>query len=134
MQLPHRQRVGQTVFYTLLRPYQLDGVRGKLALCLNERQQRDARESRRDEVLHAQKLLAQGKSIKPGLDRFFDSRGELLPLKLTQTEEFDGYSCIFCTRSLPQDKMLSLYFDKDLVEKAFRSLKGITQLRMDVKH
>jgi transposase len=25
--------------------------------------------------------------------------------------------------------MLSLYFDKDLVEKAFRSLKGITQLR-----
>ena len=133
MQLPHRQRVGQTVFYTLLRPYQLDGVRGKLALCLNERQQRDARESRRDEVLHAQKLLAQGKSIKPGLDRFFDSRGQLLPLKLAQAEEFDGYSCIFCTRSLPQDKMLSLYFDKDLVEKAFRSLKGITQLR-PVRH
>jgi transposase len=25
--------------------------------------------------------------------------------------------------------MLSLYFDKDLVEKAFRSLKGVTQLR-----
>ncbi len=25
--------------------------------------------------------------------------------------------------------MLSLYFDKDVVEKAFRSLKGITQLR-----
>ena len=87
----------------------------------------------RIQVILAQKLLAQGKSIKPGLDRFFDSRGELLPLKLTQAEEFDGYSCIFCTRSLPQDKMLSLYFDKDLVEKAFRSLKGITQLR-PVRH
>src|SRR5712691_5892755 len=129
MQLAHRQRVGHTVFYTCLRPYQLDGVRGKLTLCLNERQQRDARESRRDEVLQAQKLLAQGKSIKPGLERFFDCRAHLLATKLAEAEEFDGYSCVFCTRRLPQNKMLALYFDKDLVEKAFRSLKGITQLR-----
>jgi transposase len=129
MQLPHRERVGQTVFYSLLRPYQLDGVHGKLALCLNERQQRDTRESRRDEVLHAQQLLAQDKSIKPALQQFFDSRGHLRPARLAEAEEFDGYSCVFCTRRLPQDKILSLYFDKDLVEKAFRSLKGITQLR-----
>ena len=53
--------------------------------------------------------------------------------KLAEAEEFDGYSCIFCTRPLPQDQMLRLYFDKDLVEKAFRSLKGITQLR-PVRH
>jgi transposase len=129
MQLSQRQRVGQTIFYTCLRPYQVDGVRGHLALCLNERLQRDARESRRDEVLHAQKLLAQGQSIKPGLERFFDRRGRLLATELAAAEEFDGYSCIFCTRSLPKEKMLSLYFDKDVVEKAFRSLKGITQLR-----
>ena len=129
MQLPHRQRVGQTIFYTLLRPYQVDGVRGKLALCLNERLQRDARESRRDEVLRAEALLAQGQRIKPGLERFFDAVGQLLPATLAAAEEFDGFSCVFCTRPLPQDQMLSLYFDKDLVEKAFRSLKGITQLR-----
>jgi hypothetical protein len=133
MQLSRRQRVGQTVFYTCLRPYQVDGVRGHLALCLNERLQRDARESRRDEILHAEKLLAQGKSIKPGLERFFDHRGRLLATELAAAEEFDGYSCVFCTRPLPQDKMLSLYFDKDVVEKAFRSLKGITQLR-PVRH
>lgn len=133
MQLPGRQRVGQTVFYTCLRPYQLDGVRGKLALCFNERLQRDMRESRRDEILYAQKLLTQGKSIKQGLERFFDDKGRLLSAKLAAVEEFDGYSCIFCTRPLPQDKMLSLYFNKDIVEKAFRSLKGITQLR-PVRH
>jgi hypothetical protein len=39
------------------------------------------------------------------------------------TTLFDGYSCIFSTRSLPAEEMLSLYFNKDLVEKAFRSLK-----------
>jgi transposase len=129
MKLPHRHRVGQTVFYARFQPYQIDGVRGRLALCLNERQQRDARESRRDEIVYAEKLLAQGKSIKPGLERFFDAQGRLLRAKLAESEEFDGYSCIFCTRAMPADRMLSLYFDKDLVEKAFRSLKGITQLR-----
>jgi len=129
MQLPYRQRVGQTVFYARRRPYQLDGVRGKLALCLNERLQRDLRESRRDEILYAQKLLAQGQCIKPGLERFFDSRGHLRTAQLTAAEEFDGYSCLFCTRSLPLDQMLSLYFNKDIIEKAFRSLKGIIQLR-----
>ena len=133
MSLSRRHRVGQTVFYVQLQPYALNDVPGYLALCLNERQQRDARESRRDEVLYAQKLLAQGKSIKPGLERFFDAHGKLLSAKLAQTEEFDGYSCIFCTRSLPQDQMLSLYFNKDVVEKAFRTLKGITQLR-PVRH
>jgi transposase len=129
MQLSHRQRVGQTIFYTSLRPYPIDGVRGRLALCFNERLQRDLRESRRDEVLYAQALLAQGKTIKPGLERFFDARGHLRPGELTAAEEFDGYSCVFCTRRLPQDQMLALYFNKDIVEKAFRSLKGVTQLR-----
>jgi transposase len=129
IQLPHRHRVGQTVFYTCLQPYQLDGVRGRLALCFNERLQRDLRESRRDEILYAEKLLAQGKSIKPGLERFFDRAGRLRPRELAAAVEFDGYSCIFCTRRLPEDQMLALYFNKDIVEKAFRSLKGIPQLR-----
>jgi transposase len=129
MQLSHRQRVGQSVFYTVVKPYQFDGVRGHLTLCLNERQQRDLRESRRDDLLYAQKLLGEGKVIKAGLEGFFDAKGRLQNHKLVQAEEFDGYSCVFCTRSLPQNKMLALYFDKDLVEKAFHSLKGITQLR-----
>jgi transposase len=126
MQLSRRHRVGQTVFYTCVRPYELDGVRGKLALCLNERLQRDARESRRDEVLNAEKLLAQGKSINRvgAILRCGNLLGANSP-----PPKFDGYACVFSTRTLSEQKMLSLYFDKDVVEKAFRSLKGITQLR-----
>ncbi|PYT69672.1 MAG: hypothetical protein DMG39_17835, partial [Acidobacteria bacterium] len=133
MRLPHRQQVGHTIFYTSRQLYRLDGVGGHLVLCFNERLRRDVRGSRRDEILYAQKLLTENKSIKSGLERFFDARGHLLAAQLAKVEEFDGYSCIFCTRSLPQDKMLSLYFNKDIVEKAFRSLKGITQLR-PVRH
>jgi transposase len=129
----NRVRVASSVFYTLLRPFRMDGVRGKLALCFNERRQHATRESRRDEIVYAQKLLAQGKAIKPGLRPYFDTRGHLRQDKLAAAEEFDGYSCIFCTRSLPDEQMLALYFDKDLIEKAFRSLKGIIQLR-PVRH
>jgi hypothetical protein len=36
MQFPNRVRVGSTIFYARLRPYQIDRVRGQLALCFNE--------------------------------------------------------------------------------------------------
>ena len=133
LRFSNRVRVGSSVFYTLMRPYKMGAVRGRLALCLNEQRQRETRESRRDEILYAQKLLAEGKAIKPGLRPFFDTQGRLCQDKLEAAEQFDGYSCIFSTRFLPTEDMLSLYFNKDLVEKAFRSLKGITQLR-PVRH
>ena len=129
LKFSNRVRVGSSVFYTQIRPYSLDGIRGRLALCLNDLRQREARESRRDEISYAQKLLAEGKAIKPGLRPLFDARGRLRPDKLAEAEQWDGYSCVFTTSSLPEQDMLSLYFDKDLIEKAFRSLKGITQLR-----
>jgi transposase len=129
LEFPNRVPVGSSIFYAVLRPYQIDGVRGKLALCLNQRRQHEARESRRSEIVYAQKLLADGKAIKPGLRSLFDAQKRLRPDHLVAAEEFDGYSCIFCTRAVPPQDMLPLYFDKDLIEKAFRSLKGITQLR-----
>ena len=130
MQLPHRHRVGQTVFYTLLRPYQMDGVRGHLALCLNERQQRDARESRRDEILYAQKLLAQGKSIKPGIGTVLRCARQPARRQVGRGRRVRWLLLrLLRPAPCPETKMLSLYFDKDVVEKAFRSLKGITQLR-----
>ena len=129
LEFPNRVPVGSSIFYAVLRPYQIDGVRGKLALCLNQRRQHEARESRRSEVVYAQKLLADGKAIKPDLRSLFDAQKRLRPDHWVAAEEFDGYSCIFCTRPVPPQDMLPLYFDKDLIEKAFRSLKGITQLR-----
>ncbi|MEI7732106.1 MAG: hypothetical protein WCO56_21205 [Verrucomicrobiota bacterium] len=48
---------------------------------------------------------------------------------LAQAEEFDGYSCIFSTHPLPKAQLVHHYFDKDLVEKAFRALKGVIKLQ-----
>ncbi len=125
----NRVRLNKTVFYVVAQPYTLDRIDGKLAFCFNERLRRDIRESRYDEIAHAQELLEKGKSIKPGLEKFFGSDGRLLTSRLRHAEEFDGYSGIFTTARLSKEDMVRLYFDKDLVEKAFQSLKGVIKLQ-----
>ena len=112
----------------MTQPDERGGVSGRLALCFNARQKRKLKESRYREIQEAQGLLNRGETIKEGLRKFFDKQKRLIPSKLAEAEEFDGCSCIFCTRSLPKEEMARLYFDKDLVEKAFHTLKGITNL------
>jgi transposase len=118
-----------SVFYAVKRRYEIGGVRGELALCFNAQQKRKLKESRYREIQEAQELLNHGETIKNGLEKFFDKQGRLIKSKITEAEEFDGCSCIFCTRRLPKEEMIRLYFDKDLVEKAFHSIKGITNLQ-----
>lgn len=129
----NRVRLNETIFYVIMRPYEVGGVRGHLALCFNALQQRKLGESRYDEIADAQELLKNRESIKPDLKKFFDRQGRLLQAPLSAAEEFDGCSCIFCTRPLSKEEMVRLYFDKDLVEKAFHSIKGITRLQ-PVRH
>ncbi|MBI4737977.1 transposase [Candidatus Woesearchaeota archaeon] len=127
--LANRVRLKKTVFYVIAAPHSIDDIKGTLALCFNEQQRKDLRESRYDEILNAQALLKRNRSIKEGLKPYFGRNGNILPGKMAAAEELDGYSCIFTTRPLPKEEMVRLYFDKDLVEKAFRSLKGIIRLQ-----
>ena len=129
LQLKNRVKLNKTIFYAITQPYAINSVKGELTLCFNRQQQLDLRESRRDEILHAQELLQKGKKVKSGLEKYFDGSGDLLTSVLNEAEEFDGYSCIFSTRRIAKDSVIRLYFDKDLVEKAFRSLKGVVTLR-----
>lgn len=129
LNLKDRVQLNKTIFYVLTQPYSFNKVKGELHLCFNPQQQLDLRDSRRAEILHAQKLLQEGKTIKSGLERYFDKRGNVITKTLDAAEEFDGYSCIFSTRKVPKDPLVRFYFDKDLVEKAFRSLKGVVKLQ-----
>ena len=127
--IDNRVKCNKTIFYVVTIPYKMGNVKGTLALCYNRRKQIDLRESRYDEIKNAETLLSRKKSIKSGLEIFFDRKGRIIKEELKKAEEFDGYSCLFSTRSLSKEEMIRLYFDKDIVEKAFRCLKGITQLR-----
>ena len=129
IQIPNRIRLKKTVFYVVQVPYQTEGIHGTLAVCFNEQQERDLRESRYDEILQAQELATRQKSIKQGLEKYLSRNGSLLEEAIQEAEEFDGYSCILSTATLSKEEMVRLYFDKDLVEKAFRTIKGITRLQ-----
>jgi len=133
VQLDHRVRLRKNIFYAVGIPHTIDGVNGTLTVCFNDRQQRDLRESRYDEIEQAQLLLAEGKSIKAGMEKYFTQKKLLDKAVLAEAEEFDGFTCLFATSRLSTQEMIRFYFDKDLVEKAFRTLKGITRLR-PVRH
>ena len=127
--IKNRVKCNKTVFYVKTIPYKLGNIKGTLAICFNKKKENDLHESRYDEIRNAEKLLSKGKAIKNGLEDLFDKQGKLIEEKLTEIEEFDGYCFLFSTRALSKEEMIRLYFDKDIVEKAFRCLKGITQLR-----
>ena len=129
LDLKHRVKLGKSAFYVLPKPYAVGKVHGTLALCFNERKKNDLKESRYDEIEQARDQLAQGKVIKEGLEGLFSKSGQVIPARLAQEEELDGYSFIFTTARLSPPEMVKLYFDKDLVEKAFPSLKGVVRLR-----
>ena len=121
--------VNKNIIYVKCVNYSLGNIKGKMAICFNPKKRFDIRESRLDEIINARSLLSKNKKIKDGLERYFTPSGRLRKFELDKSEEFDGFSCIFSTKRMSKEDMVSLYFEKDVVEKAFRTLKGITNLR-----
>jgi len=68
-------------------------------------------------------------AIKEGIEQFVRPNGKVLMKNVKSAEELDGYSAIFTTTTLPKKDIVKFYFDKDLVEKAFQSMKGVINLR-----
>lgn len=126
-------KCNKTVFYVDVIPYKIGKTKGMLAICYNRKKEHEVRESRHAEIKNAEALLSCGKKIKSGLEVYFDKKGRILHNQIKEDEQFDGYSCIFTTKKISKEEIIRLYFDKDVVEKAFRCIKGITQLR-PVRH
>lgn len=125
----NRIKLNKTIFYLVSTPYVIDGIKGKLVFCFNEYLKKEIKESRYDEIAYAERQLAAGKTIKPELEKYFDKNNQLKHSLLGDSEEFDGYSCIFTTAKMNNEQLVRTYFDKDLVEKSFQSLKGVVKLR-----
>ena len=133
LNIKNRVKLNSTVFYVEVLPYSIAGVKGKLAFCFNERKSRTLKESRYDEIMHAKKMISEGKDTKEGVQVFFRKDGKLNMRNIRTAEELDGYSAIFTTTNLSKENIVRMYFDKDLVEKSFRSMKGVINLR-PVRH
>jgi len=131
LDINRRIKMNKTIFYVFSHPYSLGNVKGKLLICYNEQKSKDLRESRYDEILSAQQLLAKGEIIKEELEKYFQKNGSLDHKAISKAEEGDGFSFIFCSNNkIPNIEIMQLYFhDKDIVEKAFQSLKGVIKVQ-----
>lgn len=128
-QIDNRTRLSKTALYSISQQYEIAGVSGNLLTCFNNKMKTAIKESRYDEIQAAQERLEHKKNIKSGLWKFLTKTGRIRYDLLDEGEIFDGYSCVFSTKAIPNDEIIRIYFEKDLVEKAFQNLKGVVALR-----
>ena len=125
--IKHRVRLKNAVFYVKKIQYKYGNLKGYLYICLNEKEKHDIKERRYDQLNSALKLLSNNKPIKDGLNKYI--RGKYLNYKeIENAEKFDGVSAIFSTNNISPKEVVPAYFEKDRVEKAFRTLKGLLEM------
>lgn len=125
--IKNRVRLRNATFYVKKIFYRYGETKGYLHICLNEKEKQDIKERRYDELNRAISLLSNNKEIKEGLKKYL--RGKYFNYsELEKAEKFDGISAIFSTENLLSKQVVTAYFEKDRVEKAFRTLKGLLEM------
>lgn len=133
VQVGNRVHVNQSKFYCREMKFTHGSSRGRLIICYNRKRAQIQEESRFDEIEAARTRLDANKTIKPEIREYFGSDGRLLNARLEEASKLDGISLIFTNTRLHMEDVVKGYFDKDVVEKAFQSLKGVVNLR-PVRH
>ena len=123
----YRVRLRSATFYVKKQRYEVEGIGGYIAVCLNEKQRQATRERRYDEIDNALKLLEEKKTIKAGLRKYIKGN-KINHGTLQLAERYDGISVIFSTRNLRPEEMVRGYFEKDRLEKTFRCLKSFLEM------
>ena len=132
VQLKNRVRLKNTILYCLKQKYNYGKIRGNIVICYNEETARLNREKRIDNINNAIKLIKNNKPFSEDLKKYLIGN-EINEKELLESQKYDGYSVLFSTKDLETDRIVKPYFEKDKVEKAFRSLKSILGLK-PIKH
>lgn len=133
MSVRNHVELNKSVLYATAQPHTLGKTNGTLIICYNPLLKETMRIERHKRILEAQRARdTKGTPIPAALKKYFRTRG-LNDAAIAQAERYDGYSLLFTTNKQSTAESVKAYFDKDLVEKAFRTLKGITHLR-PVRH
>ena len=107
--------------------------KGKLLICFNEKLKVGIKEHRYDEVVEAIEKKEMGKPIKEGLKKYILKNGKEWKInydELEEAEKYDGIYVIYCTDiSMPKEKAVKAYFERDRIEKGFQTLKNILNVK-----
>lgn len=116
---------------------EIDYFRKKLLICVNEKERVAIKEARMLEINKAVERIRAGLPIKEGIKKYIkNGKGgpEIDYKTLEERELLDGVYSILSTRiDLKKEEIVRAYFEKDLIERAFRALKGIVEIR-PVRH
>ena len=132
VQLKNRVRLQNTILYCIKRKYMYGKISGNIVVCYNEETARLNREKRIDNLHKAIESIKNKKQFSDDLKKYLNGT-EINEKELLKSQKYDGYSVLFSTKDLETDKIVKPYFEKDKVEKAFRSLKSILGLK-PIKH
>lgn len=125
--LKYRVRLKSATFYMKRQRSAIEGIKGYIAVCLNEKERQAIRERRYDEIDEALKRLEERRPIKSGIRKYL--KGSKINHKaLHAAERYDGISVIFSTRNLSAEEMVRGYFEKDRLEKSFRCMKNFLEM------
>lgn len=125
--IKYRVRLRSATFYVKKIPYSYENFKGYLYVCLNEKERQSIKERRYDEIDNAIELLAKKEEIKEGLKKYVNKKG-INHQKVKEAEIFDGVSAIFSTKDMEEREAVHGYFEKDRIEKAFRTMKSLLEM------
>ena len=125
--MKYRVRLRSATFFVKKQRHEVEGLRGHIAVCVNEKQRQTIRERRYDEIDCALKLLQEKKTIKAGLRKYIKGN-KINHGALQSAERYDGVSVIFSTQNLRAEEMVKGYFKKDRLEKPFRCMKSFLEM------
>jgi len=133
MKLKNRIRLKNTIIYCTPKKYRYGKINGYMVLCFNEEKARMNKEKRIDQIHKTQELVRKRKPVPDGMKKYFNADFSINEEAVHEARKYDGCSVIFSTKNLPVEEIIKPYFEKDRVEKAFRSMKSILGLK-PIKH
>ncbi len=124
----YRNRIqqGNSIFYSVSRPYSAGTVKGRLHIIINAEKKQHDREKRLKKLFFYKNNDVE---VEKSYKKFFTKAGGINSHALQRAEVYDGMSVIFSTGRHSREEIIRLYFEKDLVEKCFQLMKGVLSLR-----
>lgn len=112
------------------------GIPVRMIVCLNSPLREQIRQNRYYELEEALEKLERGAKIKEGLKKYIKKVDGIPTIDyeaVAEGEKYDGIYIIITTTDIPTETVVKKYFDKDIIEKSFQSLKSTLSIQ-PVRH
>lgn len=126
--LENRVQLKNSTLYAKQKRYNHKGVSGYLTICLNKKDKLSRSEERRKRINLVVDDKKKGKPVPKQLKKYIKYKN-IDQKALDEVEKYDGISVIFSTKKLPKNEIIKAYFEKDVVEKTFRTMKSSLEVR-----